>query len=58
MSGHPWSDIRSIGNRLRHAYDRINPNVIWTTAREDVPALAADARLALDQLAAEQDGTS
>ncbi len=58
MPGHPWTDIRSTGNRLRHAYDRIDPNVIWTTARHDVPALAADARRALALLEAEQDGTS
>ncbi|MBV8915929.1 MAG: DUF86 domain-containing protein [Acetobacteraceae bacterium] len=50
MPGHPWSDIRSTGNRLRHAYDRIDLNVIWTAARQDVAILAADARRALARL--------
>jgi uncharacterized protein with HEPN domain len=58
MPGHPWPDIRSTGNRLRHAYDRIDLNVIWTAARRDVLALAADARRALAQLEAEQNGPS
>ena len=26
----PWGDIRGMGNRLRHAYDRIDLNVLWS----------------------------
>lgn len=55
MPGHPWGDIRGMGNRLRHAYDRINPDIVWNTARERVPPLAADARRALGRLEAGQD---
>lgn len=50
MPGHPWGDIRGTGNRLRHAYDRVDPDVIWAAARHEVPALAADARHALARL--------
>lgn len=53
MPGHPWSDIRGMGNRLRHAYDRVNNEIVWNTARERVPALAADARQVLERLLAE-----
>jgi uncharacterized protein with HEPN domain len=50
MPGHPWGDIRGMGNRLRHAYDRLDLDLVWNTARERVPALAADARRALERL--------
>jgi uncharacterized protein with HEPN domain len=52
MPGHPWGNIRGTGNRLRHAYDRVDIDVIWVAARRDVPALAADAQRALSRLAA------
>jgi uncharacterized protein with HEPN domain len=29
-----------MGNRLRHAYDRMNLDVIWNTIHEDLPSLA------------------
>ena len=50
----PWGDIRGMGNRLRHAYDRINPAVIWNAARDDLPGLVVEARRALAQLQGEQ----
>lgn len=51
MPGHPWVDIRNMGNRLRHAYHRVDADIVWRTATRDIPALAADARRALDRLA-------
>ena len=50
MPGHAWGDIRGTGNRLRHAYDRVDIDVIWVAVRRDVPALAADAQRALARL--------
>jgi uncharacterized protein with HEPN domain len=47
MPGQPWADIRGMGNRLRHAYDRLDLNIVWNTAQDRLPALAADARRAL-----------
>ena len=45
-----------MGNRLRHAYDRVNLDIVCNNARERVPALAADARRALERLRAERNG--
>lgn len=50
MPDQPWPDIRGLGNRLRHAYDRVNLDVIWNAVRIELPPLAADARGAMQQL--------
>lgn len=47
MPSQPWADIRGMGNKLRHAYDRIAADVIWETVHRDIPSLASDARRAL-----------
>lgn len=28
----PWPNIKSIGDRLRHEYHRIDPEIIWDVA--------------------------
>ena len=43
----PWGDIRGLGNRLRHAYDRIDLDILWNTVRDRLPSLKADAEQAL-----------
>ena len=50
MPNQPWAAIRGMGNRLRHAYDRISLEVVWNAACFDIPSLAADVRKALDEL--------
>jgi uncharacterized protein with HEPN domain len=35
----PWSDIRAVGNVLRHEYDTINPNIIWHIIENDLGSL-------------------
>jgi uncharacterized protein with HEPN domain len=45
-----------MGNRLRHAYDRINADVVWNAARHDIPELAAAAVGALAGLLTSDDG--
>jgi len=55
MPDQPWADIRGMGNRLRHAYDRIDLDVVWNAARHDAPSLAADAQHALRRLRAGKD---
>jgi uncharacterized protein with HEPN domain len=50
MPAQPWADIRGMGNRLRHGYDRINLDVIWSTIRDDLPSVAADVRTALQRV--------
>ena len=51
----PWGDIRGMGNRLRHAYDRIDLDVLWNTVRDRLPSLKADVELALVGLKARRD---
>jgi uncharacterized protein with HEPN domain len=34
-----WRDIRGVGNWLRHAYDRVSPEIMWNTMRTDLPRL-------------------
>lgn len=53
MPGQPWGDIRGMGNRLRHAYDRVSLDIVWNTARERMPTLATDARHILERLRTE-----
>jgi uncharacterized protein with HEPN domain len=50
MPTQPWGEIRGMGNRLRHGYDRVDLNVVWDTARNRLPSLGADARQALARL--------
>jgi len=36
-----WQGMVDFGNRLRHAYHRIDPNIIWENAERDLPRLKA-----------------
>jgi len=58
MPGQPWGDIRGMGNRLRHAYDRIDIDIIWRTAQLRLPELAAEAKRALERLETDQGNRS
>jgi uncharacterized protein with HEPN domain len=49
MPDQPWQAIRGLGNRLRHAYDRIDFAVIWTLLIERLPELKRDATAALQK---------
>lgn len=46
----PWSEVRSLGNRLRHEYRRIDRTIIYTIARDDLPPLRNAAARALEAL--------
>jgi uncharacterized protein with HEPN domain len=35
----PWRNIVAIGNKLRHEYQRIDPDIIWDIAQTHLPAL-------------------
>lgn len=43
----PWTEIRGIGNWLRHRYDRIELDTIWKTIKDDLPPLQASVRKAM-----------
>ncbi|MDQ0319410.1 uncharacterized protein with HEPN domain [Pararhizobium capsulatum DSM 1112] len=42
LPDHPWQQIRSIGNILRHMYEDIDAAIIWTIVSEQLPMLLAD----------------
>ncbi len=37
----PWRDIADLGNLLRHAYHRVDPDMLWYIANNDLPSLKA-----------------
>lgn len=46
----PWRDIRGRGNHLRHAYDRIDADQLWTIVQRDLLALEMESREVVDRL--------
>jgi uncharacterized protein with HEPN domain len=46
----PWSQIRAVGNILRHEYDRVNPIFIWRIVYEDLQPLKSAIQSALKRL--------
>ena len=43
----PWPKVAGIGNVLRHNYEDIAAEVVWTLVRDDLPALEAVCRAEL-----------
>jgi uncharacterized protein with HEPN domain len=39
IDGVPWSAIISMRNRLIHGYFDVDPDIVWTTATVEIPAL-------------------
>ena len=54
----PWPDIRAIGNRLRHEYDRVDELIIWKTATSSVPELKPVIQAMIAVLESDGDDTS
>ncbi len=50
MPEQPWNDIRGMGNRLRHAYDRVSFDTICDAVYDELPSLKADAQRVLTLL--------
>jgi len=50
IPGLPWAGIQGLGNRLRHEYDAIDGRQIWSTVKNDLPALKEDCSEALGKL--------
>ncbi len=44
----PWADIIGMRNFLAHGYDAIDLEVVWKTATQDLPVVAASIRAHLD----------
>ncbi len=47
----PWRDIRSLGNRLRHAYTTVDVTRIWLIVDKDLTTLKEACRDALGRTA-------
>jgi uncharacterized protein with HEPN domain len=43
----PWQQIAGIGNHIRHAYNRVDPNILWSTYRHDLDPLESAVRAIL-----------
>jgi len=37
----PWQRVADLGNRLRHAYHRVEPDILWRIAKNDLAPLQA-----------------
>ena len=48
--GQPWQQIKALGNRLRHEYDRLRVERLWEIVANDLPSLGSACRGALDKL--------
>ena len=35
----PWNEIRGMRNRMIHAYDDIDMDIVWETVQQDIPQL-------------------
>ncbi len=49
----PWKEARGIGNILRHKYDEIVDDLIWTSIESNVPRLRTSAVSEIARLEAE-----
>jgi uncharacterized protein with HEPN domain len=54
----PWHKIRATGNWLRHAYERVNLEIVWGTIKNDLPPLKAAVLRALTPPSASRKGPS
>jgi uncharacterized protein with HEPN domain len=52
--GVPWPQIRGIGNRLRHEYDRIDGVRIWFMVERDLAPLKLAIQAVLSQMRAQE----
>lgn len=46
----PWMQIKSLGDRLRHEYHRIDDRVLWDTIHISMPQLISICSIELGQL--------
>jgi len=50
----PWGEMIGMRNRLIHAYDLIDPDVLWDTVLRDLPELLTCLDRAISDLGGEQ----
>jgi uncharacterized protein with HEPN domain len=54
----PWSEIRGIGNIIRHEYDSIDPLIIWNIVSRELDNLRTAVEAALEKLRRQSNTTS
>lgn len=52
----PWIDIRSFGNRLRHAYDDVDGRIVWEAIQTDLQPLRDACEGELEELRKQSPG--
>ena len=40
----PWSEIIAMRNRITHAYEAIDVDIVWDTIKTDIPQMLVDLR--------------
>lgn len=50
VPGQPWREIRALGNRLRHEYDRVRVDRLWVIIVDDLPSVRAGCEPGLAKL--------
>jgi uncharacterized protein with HEPN domain len=50
IPGQPWSEIRAIGNIIRHEYDTIDAVIIWNIINNDLDSLKSSVECTLGRL--------
>jgi uncharacterized protein with HEPN domain len=43
----PWGDIIGMRNRLIHAYHKVDPDIVWRTATQEIPEVLSVLRTVL-----------
>jgi len=44
----PWAQLRGMRNRLVHAYDRVDEDILWSTIVDNFPPLIAQLAAAIE----------
>lgn len=44
----PWAEVVAMRNRLIHAYDAVDPDIVWRIVTEDIPELVEDLKPVLE----------
>lgn len=45
----PWRELVDMRNRITHGYDTVDTNVMWRTAREEIPPLLERLNAIIDE---------
>jgi uncharacterized protein with HEPN domain len=53
----PWSNIRAVGNVLRHEYDDVDQAIIWKIVTDGLPPLRSAVEAALAKLSEDDEQT-